>query len=63
MKRILILSLASLFYTGAAMADPALGLWKTEVDDGAYAHVEISPCGANVCGTIVKTFNDSGEYN
>mgnify|MGYP001024996705 FL=1 len=63
MKRILILSMASLFYTGAAMADPALGLWKTEVDDGAYAHVEISPCGANICGTIVQTFNDSGEYN
>ena len=63
MKRILILSVASLFYTGSAMADPALGLWKTEVDDGAYAHVEISPCGANVCGTIVQTFNDSGEYN
>ncbi|WP_136439214.1 DUF2147 domain-containing protein [Pacificoceanicola onchidii] len=48
---------------GMASADPAVGTWKTQVDDGAYAHVTISPCGANVCGVISRTFNASGEYN
>lgn len=47
---------------GAAMADPVAGVWKTEVDDGAYAHVTIAPCGAKICGTISRTFNSSGEY-
>lgn len=44
------------------MAEPALGTWKTAVDDGAYAHVEMTNCGANVCGKIARTFNDQGEY-
>lgn len=47
---------------GAAAADPALGTWKTAVDDGAYAHVEMSKCGSNICGKIARTFNDTGEY-
>ena len=47
---------------GAALADPVEGTWKTEVDDGAYAYVQMSPCGANICGVIAKTFNASGEY-
>lgn len=45
-----------------AVADPIEGLWKTQPDDGSYAHVKITPCGANFCGNIVQTFNDSGEY-
>jgi uncharacterized protein (DUF2147 family) len=44
-------------------ADPAEGTWKTQVDDGAYAHVKIAACGAALCGTIARTFNGSGEYN
>lgn len=48
---------------GPAFADPAEGVWKTEVDDGSYAHVTIAPCGAKVCGVISRTFNNSGEYN
>ena len=47
---------------GAALADPVLGTWQTEVDDGAYAHVKMVPCGATICGTISRTFNSSGEY-
>ena len=62
MRKVILWAVAGVLVAGAAMADPALGLWKTEVDDGAYAHVQISPCGANVCGTIVKSFNETGEY-
>ncbi|MEM9433800.1 MAG: DUF2147 domain-containing protein [Pseudomonadota bacterium] len=48
---------------GAAFAaDPVEGVWQTQVDDGAYAHVTISPCGSNFCGVISRTFKDGGEY-
>ena len=46
-----------------AAADPIEGTWQTEVDDGAYAHVRIAPCGPAFCGQITRTFNASGEYN
>lgn len=45
-----------------ALADPVEGLWQTQPDDGAYAHVQVSPCGAGFCGTIVKSYNAQGEY-
>ncbi|HBS50976.1 MAG TPA: DUF2147 domain-containing protein [Rhodobacteraceae bacterium] len=47
---------------GAALADPVLGTWKTEPDDGSYAHIRMAPCGPAICGTIARTFNDAGEY-
>ncbi|MDX5357591.1 MAG: DUF2147 domain-containing protein [Rhodobacterales bacterium] len=46
----------------AFAADPVEGLWQTQVDDGAYAHVQLAPCGQAICGTIARTFNASGEY-
>ncbi|WP_300031624.1 DUF2147 domain-containing protein [uncultured Roseobacter sp.] len=62
MKR-LTMTLAALAATaGMAAADPLEGTWQTEVDEGAYAHVQITPCGANFCGTIARTFKDGGEY-
>lgn len=56
------LGLALSLFAGAAMADPVEGVWKTETDDGAYAHVNIAPCGAALCGHIARTFNSGGEY-
>lgn len=53
---------AGLMTAGAAMADPVLGTWKTQVDDGAYAHVDMTTCGNAICGTIARTFNKDGEY-
>ncbi|THD84524.1 DUF2147 domain-containing protein [Aliigemmobacter aestuarii] len=46
----------------AAQADPIVGMWQTQEDDGAYAHVSIKPCGGAFCGTIAKTFKDGAEY-
>ncbi|MEC7300235.1 MAG: DUF2147 domain-containing protein [Pseudomonadota bacterium] len=57
-----ILSLALILSAGMAHADPVEGIWKTQVDDGAYAHVTIAPCGGALCGTISRTFNADGEY-
>jgi uncharacterized protein (DUF2147 family) len=45
-----------------ALADPVLGVWQTQPDDGAYAHVTMAPCGPAICGTITRTFNATGEY-
>ncbi|MEW2913221.1 DUF2147 domain-containing protein [Leisingera sp. JC11] len=47
---------------GAAAADPVLGVWKTQPDDGSYAHIQMAKCGAAVCGKIARTFNSGGEY-
>lgn len=47
---------------GSVSADPLEGVWQTEADDGAFAHIEIAPCGANFCGTIERTFKDGTEY-
>lgn len=38
-------ALALLFVAGAALADPVEGVWKTQEDDGAYAHVTMAPAG------------------
>ena len=62
MKTLIAATLLCLGVAGAAAADPALGTWQTQPDDGAYAHINMTPCGAAVCGTIARTFNASGEY-
>ena len=48
---------------GAAMADPIEGMWQTQEDDGAYAHVKIVPCGPNFCGKIVESFQAGKHYD
>lgn len=46
---------------GAAWADPVEGIWQTEVDDGAFAHVTIAPCAAAFCGKITASFKEDGS--
>jgi uncharacterized protein (DUF2147 family) len=62
MKTLVLAVVATMGLSGAAVADPVLGVWKTQVDDGAYAHVTMSKCGENICGVISRTFNADGEY-
>ena len=62
MKKVFIGLLGVVTSTSFAFADPVLGVWQTQVDDGAYAHVDMHMCGANICGTIVRTFDANGEY-
>lgn len=47
---------------GGALADPVEGVWQTQPDEGAYAHVRMEPCGAKFCGTMIRTFKSDGEY-
>ena len=62
MNKLFAAAIAIVASAGGATADPMLGTWKTEVDDGSYAHVQMQTCGANICGTIARTFKDGGEY-
>ncbi len=62
MRIMLAAAVAVVGFAGAAFADPAVGTWKTQVDDGAYAYVKVGKCGGALCGTIARTFNDKGEY-
>lgn len=46
---------------GAAMADPLEGMWRTVADDnGNSGLIQVAPCGAMLCGTLVKAFDASG---
>ncbi|WP_050525543.1 DUF2147 domain-containing protein [Pseudorhodobacter aquimaris] len=58
----LILAAALICGAGMAQADPVLGIWKTQADEGAFAHVKIATCGTKLCGVITRTFTDKGEY-
>ncbi|MCB2129393.1 MAG: DUF2147 domain-containing protein [Rhodobacteraceae bacterium] len=58
----LVAALAFSVIAGTSNADPLEGIWQTEADDGAYAHVTIAPCGDAFCGVLSRTFNADGEY-
>ncbi|UWQ80405.1 DUF2147 domain-containing protein [Leisingera sp. S132] len=62
MKHLLAGMAVAVGLAGAAAADPVLGVWKTQADDGSYAHILMAKCGAAVCGKIARTFNSEGEY-
>ena len=46
--------------TGALAQEAMEGRWQTQPDDGALAHIVISPCGSAYCGVIEKAFDTSG---
>lgn len=60
--RHIILAAGLVLAAGAAAADPIEGLWQTQPDEGAFAHVTVAPCGGAFCGTISRTFRDGAEY-
>jgi len=62
MKKSLMVAATLAAFATSAAAEEAVGVWQTEVDDGAYAHITIAPCGDAVCGVISRTFNADGEY-
>lgn len=62
MRSLITAAVLTMGLAAPAFADAVEGVWKTQVDDGAYAHVTIKPCGSNFCGNISRTFNDTGEY-
>lgn len=62
MKHFAAVCAALALSAGAAMADPVVGTWKTQPgDDGNYALVTIAKCGSQICGTLGKGFDSSGN--
>ena len=67
MRHTILSAVAVLAMAGAAAADPAEGVWKTEPGEtGGYLQVSIAACGAKLCGTIRKAIdkdgNEVGDY-
>ncbi|PKP79283.1 MAG: DUF2147 domain-containing protein [Alphaproteobacteria bacterium HGW-Alphaproteobacteria-2] len=55
---VLIMALAA----PAFAADPVEGVWQTRPDDnGNFGHVQVAPCGAQICGTLITSFNSEGK--
>ncbi len=45
-----------------AFAEPALGIWRTEPDrKNLTSHVQIAPCGAALCGTVLRAYDAQGH--
>lgn len=62
MRLFLLILSAALAMGGAAAADPVEGVWQTAPqDDGTSGHIEITPCGAAFCGTLVRAFDAEGR--
>ena len=56
-----IAAAAALALTGAALADPLEGSWRTAADDnGNSGLIEVAPCGAMLCGVLVQAFDGAG---
>ena len=58
----LLLSAAIAVLAGAAMAEPLVGTWRTAKDEnGKSGLVKVKPCGAALCGTLIKAFDPEGN--
>ena len=61
MKTTLITLAAIVGFAAAAAADPLEGNWRTSADDnGESGVINVAPCGAALCGTLVQAFDSSG---
>lgn len=62
MHRLIMAAVALMGLAGAALADPLEGMWRTAPDDnGNSGLIEVVPCGAALCGTLVRAFGPGGE--
>ncbi|MCW1951120.1 MAG: DUF2147 domain-containing protein [Octadecabacter sp.] len=61
MKTFALTLAAVVGFAGAAFADPLEGNWRTPTDDnGNSGIVQVAPCGAALCGTLVQAFDGAG---
>lgn len=63
MKKLVLTVTAILFSAGmAAAVDPLEGMWRTTPDDnGDSGLIQVAPCGSNLCGKLVKSYDSSGK--
>lgn len=61
MKTLTLIFAAILGLASAVAADPLEGNWRTPTDDnGNSGVVQVAPCGAALCGTLVQSFDGNG---
>jgi len=61
MKKLALFAMIALL-AGPANAASLLGTWAAEPDaKGQTGHIDITPCGNAVCGTIARVFDRSGN--
>lgn len=61
MTRIAAAAIALAMVAGGATAEPLLGQWRTAPDDnGNSGLIEVAPCGAALCGTLIRAFGPDG---
>ncbi|MDD9724699.1 DUF2147 domain-containing protein [Roseovarius sp. SK2] len=63
MRTMTLAFVATLMSAGAAFAaDPLEGYWRTAKDDNGHSGlIHVKPCGAQLCGTLVKAYNGQGQ--
>ncbi|MCJ7872651.1 DUF2147 domain-containing protein [Phaeobacter sp. J2-8] len=62
MGRILVTAVLAMTLAKAASAQSAEGLWASPPDPkGQTGIVQITPCGAALCGTLIKAFDPNGQ--
>lgn len=63
MRTMTLAVVATLMSAGAAFAaDPLEGYWRTAKDDNGHSGlIHVKPCGAQLCGTLVKAYNGRGQ--
>lgn len=61
MRTTLLAIVAFVGLAGAAFADPLEGTWRTIADEnGNSGLIQVAPCGAAFCGTLVRAFDGNG---
>jgi len=62
MGKLTIAALILMTTAGGSLAEPLLGKWRTGLqDDGTSGVVQVAPCGAVLCGTLVSSFDANGK--
>ena len=57
-----LLAAAIAVLAGSVMAEPLVGTWRTANDlNGNSGLVKVKPCGAALCGTLIKAFDPAGK--
>ncbi len=62
MKTLSMAAVVIVALTCAAAADPLEGRWRTVQDDnGNSGLIDVAPCGAKFCGTLIRAFGPDGK--
>ncbi len=57
-----VIALGAVVAAGQAVADPIVGVWKTEPDrKDLISHIQISACGDKFCGKILSAYDKTGK--